>query len=99
MKKLTKNIEKYTRGAVTLGVGSAIGAGLATQAPGASVTPAFASASGMLPLVGTTMMGAGTIRMVRKFEGSKKGRKYKMAVGKDFAVGYIGKKRKRRKKK
>jgi len=43
------------------------------------------------------MMGAGTIRMVRKFQGTKKGRKYKMAVGKDFAVGFIDKKRKRRK--
>ena len=98
MKKLTKNIEKYTKGAVTLGVGSAIGAGLATQAPGASVTPAFSSAAGMMPMVGTTMMGAGTIRMVSKFQGSRKGRKFKTAVGKDFAVGYIGKKRKRRKK-
>ena len=97
MKKLTKDIEKYTRGAVTLGVGSAIGAGLATHAPGASVTPAFSAASGMMPVVGTTMMGGGVIRMVRKFQGSRKGRKFKTAVGKDFAVGYIGKKRKRRK--
>ena len=97
MKKLTKNIKKYTEGAVTLGVGSAIGAKLAVQAPGASVTPAFSAAGGMLPLVGTTMMGAGTIRMVRKFQGTKKGRKYKTAVGKDFAVGFIDKKRKRKK--
>jgi len=98
MKKLTKDIKKFTKSGVTLGVGSAISAKLATQAPGASVTPAFSAAGGMLPLVGTTMMGAGTIRMVRRFQGTKKGRKHRMAVGKDFAVGYIGKKRKRRKK-
>ena len=98
MKKLTKDIEKFTRGGVTLGVGSAIGAGLAVQAPGASVTPAFSTAAGMMPMVGTTMMGVGTIRMVRKFEGIKKGRKFRTAAGKDFAVGYIGKKRKRRKR-
>ena len=97
MKKLTKDIEKYTRGAVTLGVGSAIGAGFATHAPGASVTPAFSAASGMMPMVGTTMMGGGVIRMVSKFQGSRKGRKYKTAVGKDFAVGYIDKKRRRKK--
>ena len=97
MKKLTKDIEKFTKGGVTLGVGSAIGAGLAAKAPGASVTPAFSSAAGMMPMVGTTMMGTGVLRMVRKFQGTKKGRKYKTAVGKDFAVGYIDKKKKRRK--
>ncbi|GAF84105.1 unnamed protein product [marine sediment metagenome] len=98
MKKLTKDIEKFTRGAVTLGVGSAASAKLATKAPSVSVTPALGTAAGMMPLVGTTMMGAGTISMVRRFEGKKKGRKFKTAVGKDFAVGYIGKKRKRRKR-
>jgi len=98
MKKLTKDIEKFTKGGVTLGVGSAIGAGLAAKAPGASVTPAFSSAAGMMPMVGTTMMGVGTLRMVRKFQGTKKGRKYKTAVGKDFAVGYIDKKTIRRKR-
>ena len=97
MKTLTKDIKKFTKGSITLGVGSAIGAGLAAKAPGASVTPAFSAASGMMPLVGSTMMGSGMIRMVSKFQGSKKGRKYKTAVGKDFAVGYIDKKRKRRK--
>ncbi|GAG53919.1 unnamed protein product, partial [marine sediment metagenome] len=56
MKKLTKKIEKFTKAGVTLGVGSAIGAGLAAKAPGASVTPAFGAAAGMMPMVGTTMM-------------------------------------------
>ena len=97
MKKLTKDIKKFTKSGVTLGVGSAISAKLATQAPGASVTPAFSAAGGIMPLVGTTMMGGGMIRMVSKFQGSKKGRKYKTAVGKDFAVGYIDKKRRRKK--
>ena len=97
MKKLTKDIKKFTKGGITLGVGSAIGAGLAAKAPGASVTPAFSAASGMMPLVGTTMMGGGMIRMVSKFQGSRKGRKYKTAVGKDFAIGFIDKKKKRRK--
>jgi len=58
-----------------LGVGSAIGAGLAAKAPGASVTPAFSSAAGMMPMVGTTMMGVGTLRMVRKLTQRKAGRK------------------------
>lgn len=96
MKKLKKDIEKFTKGAVTLGVGSAISAKLATQAPGASVTPAFAAAGGMMPLVGTTMMGMGMIRMVKRYQGKKKGRKYKIAVGKDFAIGYIDKKKRRK---
>jgi len=72
MKKLTKNIKKYTEGAVTLGVGSAIGAKLAVQAPGASVTPAFSSAAGMMPMVGTTMMGTGVLRMVGKLSPKKR---------------------------
>ena len=96
MKTLTKDIKKFTKGSITLGVGSAVGAGLAAKAPGASVTPAFSAASGMMPMVGTTMMGGGVIRMVSKFQGSRKGRKYKTAVGKDFAVGYIDKKRRRK---
>ena len=96
MKTLTKDIKKFTKGSITLGIGSAVGAGLAAKAPGASVTPAFSAASGMMPMVGTTMMGGGMIRMVSKFQGSKKGRKYKTAVGKDFAVGYIDKKRRRK---
>ena len=96
MKTLTKDIKKFTKGSITLGIGSAIGAGLAAKAPGASVTPAFSAASGMMPLVGSTMMGGGMIRMVSKFQGSRKGRKYKTAVGKDFAVGYIDKKRRRK---
>ena len=97
MKTLTKDIKKFTKANITLGIGSAIGAGLASKAPGASVTPAFSAASGMMPLVGSTMMGGGVIRMVSKFQGSRKGRKYKTAVGKDFAVGYIDKKRRRKK--
>jgi len=96
MKTLTKDIKKFTKGSITLGIGSAVGAGLAAKAPGASVTPAFSAASGMMPMVGTTMMGGGVIRMVSKFQGSRKGRKYKTAVGKDFAVGYIDKKRRRK---
>jgi len=91
MKKLTKDIEKFTKGGVTLGVGSAITAKLGYGSSG------MATVGGMMPVVGTTMMGGGVIRMVRKFQGSRKGRKFKTAVGKDFAVGYIGKKRKRRK--
>ena len=97
MKTLTKNIKKYTTSSITLGVGSAVGAGLAAKAPGASVTPAFSAASGMMPLVGSTMMGGGMIRMVSKFQGSRKGRKFKTAIGKDFAVGYIDKKKRRKK--
>jgi len=77
MKKLTKNIKKYTEGAVTLGVGSAIGAKLAVQAPGASVTPAFSSAAGMMPMVGTTMMGTGVLRMVGKLSPKKRKRRKK----------------------
>jgi predicted phage tail protein len=77
MKKLTKNIKKYTEGAVTLGVGSAIGAKLAVQAPGASVTPAFSSAAGMMPMVGTTMMGTGVLRMVGKLSPKKRKRRRK----------------------
>jgi len=77
MKKLTKDIEKFTKGGVTLGVGSAIGAGLAAKAPGASVTPAFSSAAGMMPMVGTTMMGVGTLRMVRKLNPKKRKRRKK----------------------
>ncbi len=73
--KLTKDIEKFTKGGVTLGVGSAIGAGLAAKAPGASVTPAFSSAAGMMPMVGTTMMGVGTLRMVRKLNPKKRKRR------------------------
>ena len=95
MKTLTKNIKKYTTGAVTLGIGSAVGAGLAAKAPGASVTPAFSAASGMMPMVGTTMMGSNVMRMTKSFQGKRKGRKYKTAVGKDFAVGYIDKKRRK----
>ena len=95
MKTLTKDIKKFTKGSITLGIGSAVGAGLAAKAPGASVTPAFSAAGGMMPMVGSTMMGGGMIRMVSKFQGSKKGRKYKTAVGKDFAVGFIDKKRRK----
>ena len=75
MKKLTKKIEKFTKAGVTLGVGSAIGAGLATHAPGASVTPAFASAAGMMPMVGTTMMGTGVLQMVKKIAPKKRKRR------------------------
>ena len=75
MKKLTKDIEKFTKGGVTLGVGSAIGAGLAAKAPGASVTPAFSSAAGMMPMVGTTMMGTGVLRMVSKLKPKKRKRR------------------------
>ena len=96
MKKLTKDIKKFTKGNITLGIGSAVGAGLAAKAPGASVTPAFSAASGMMPLVGTTMMGGNVIRMTRNFQGNRKGRKFKTAVGKDFAVGFIDKKRRRK---
>ena len=75
MKKLTKDIEKFTRGGVTLGIGSAVGAGLAAKSPGASVTPAFSAASGMMPMVGTTMMGTGVIRMVSKPKPKKRRRR------------------------
>lgn len=75
MKKLTKDIEKFTKGSVTLGVGSAIGAGLAAKAPGASVMPAFSAASGMMPLVGSTMMGGNMLRMVSKLKPKKRRRR------------------------
>ena len=97
MKTLTKDIKKFTKGSITLGIGSAVGAGLAAKAPGASVTPAFSAASGMMPLVGTTMMGSNVMRMTRSFQGKKKGRRYKTAVGRNFAIGFIDKKKKRRK--
>ena len=91
MKKLTKDIEKFTRGNITLGVGSVITAKTGYGSSG------MAAAGGMMPMVGSTMMGGGVIRMVSKFQGSKKGRKFKTAVGKDFAIGFIDKKKKRRK--
>lgn len=75
MKTLTKDIKKFTKANITLGIGSAVGAGLASKAPGASITPAFSAASGMMPLVGTTMMGGGVLRMVSKLKPKKRRRK------------------------
>ena len=89
MKKLTKDIEKFTKSNVTLGIGSAITAKTGYGSSG------MAAAGGMMPMVGTTMMGGSVMRMTKSFQGKRKGRKYKTAVGKDFAVGYIDKKRRK----
>ena len=91
MKKLTKDIEKFTKGNITLGIGSAITAKIGYGSSG------MAAAGGMMPMVGTTMMGGGVIRMTRSFQGKRKGRRYKTAVGKDFAIGFIDKKKNWRK--
>ena len=75
MKKLNKDIFGFTESSITLGVGSAIGAGLASKAPGASVTPAFSAASGMMPIVGTTMMGTNLLRMTKGMSSKKRRRR------------------------
>ena len=69
MKKLTKDIEKFTKSNVTLGIGSAITAKTGYGSSG------MAAAGGMMPLVGTTMMGGGMIRMVSKLKPKKRRRR------------------------
>ena len=69
MKKLTKDIEKFTKANVTLGIGSAITAKIGYGSSG------MAAAGGMMPMVGTTMMGTGVLRMVRKISPKKRRRR------------------------
>ena len=69
MKTLTKDIEKFTKGSITLGIGSAITAKTGYGSSG------MAAAGGMMPLVGSTMMGSGVIRMVSKLKPKKRRRR------------------------
>lgn len=69
MKTLTKDIEKFTKGSIILGIGSAITAKTDYGSSG------MAAAGGMMPLVGSTMMGSGVIRMVSKLKPKKRRRR------------------------
>jgi len=69
MKKLTKEISKFTQGSATLAVGSAMTARLGQGSSG------MAAAGGMMPMIGTTMMGTGMIRMVGKLKPKKRKRR------------------------
>jgi len=71
MKKLTKDISKFTQGSATLAVGSAMTSKLGYGSSG------MAAAGGMMPMVGTTMMGTGMLRMVKKLKRKKRKRRKK----------------------
>lgn len=72
MKKTRRDIERYTGSVIQLGLGTAI---TASMPGGSRMTPAFGAAAGMMPMVGTTMMGGNVIRMTKKLYKRKKKRR------------------------
>lgn len=69
---MRKDIYGLTKAGVGIGVGSAIGAGLAAKAPSVSVTPAFATMGSMMSPVVTATMGHHALRMAKKLMPKKK---------------------------
>jgi len=74
LKKLKKDVGDFSGAIITGGVSTAVGAGVVGMAPAAApAMGGFAAMGGMMPLVGTTMMGGNVIRMTKKLNkgGSK----------------------------
>ena len=72
MKKLKKDITEFTKSGMTLGIGSAVVAGI----PGSgAITGSFATMGSMMSPVATGMMGMHAIRLTKKLYKKKKKRR------------------------
>ncbi len=69
-----KKTKKFSKGLVILGIGSAIGAGVAAQAPAGtpSVMGGFSTAASFAPTIGTIYMGGEVLKAVKGLKSKKK---------------------------
>ena len=76
MKKTRKDIVDFTKAGVTMGVGTMTLAGAESKLPAGAPKsmPGMATAAGMMPMMGTTMMGGNLIRMTKKLKPKKRKR-------------------------
>ena len=76
MKKLKKKISGFTQAGLGLGIGTMVVSGVEAKG-GISVSslPAFSSMGGMMPVVGTTMMGGQVLRLTKGLQPKRKKRK------------------------
>jgi hypothetical protein len=76
MKKFKKDATDLTTSMIGMGIGTAIGAGVAARVPaphGAPLMGGFASMGSMMPMVATASMGGNAIRLAGKIgKASKK---------------------------
>jgi len=76
MRKTRKKIGEYGKTVVTLGVSTAIGAGMASASPGvAPMMSAYPAMAGMTGIAGTAVMGGEALRHARNIGKRKRGKK------------------------
>ena len=63
VKKLGKDILGFTKASITLGVGSSIAAGT-----GGYASAGLSAAGGMMPAVGTALVGGHVVRLTKKLK-------------------------------
>ena len=68
---LTSDIGGFVAGGVGLGIGAGIAA-KAQVGSGVNVTQGFSAAGGMMPIVGTTMMGGHALRGLQNLQPKKR---------------------------
>ena len=77
-KKFNKKVKDYTKGAVTLGIGTAIGAGATSKLPaaqGASIMSGFSTAASFSGVAATATFGGAAIDAVKGLQPKKKKKK------------------------
>ena len=78
MRKVKRDVKDYGKTTLTLGLSTAVGAGMVSASPSAAPMMAgFSSMSGMMPMVSTGVMGGNVLRIVKGYKKKKKSRRTK----------------------
>ena len=73
VKKVKRDVKDYAKTTLSLGLGTAVGAGMVSASPSAAPMMAgFSSMSGMMPMVSTGVMGGNVLRIVKGYNKPRK---------------------------
>jgi len=73
MRKVKRDVKDYGKTTLTLGLSTAVGAGMVKASPSAAPMMAgFSSMANIMPMVSTGIMGGNVLRIVKRYNKKKK---------------------------